>query len=346
MYIKSSVGKNGKNNVNDVYFVQAILALISEEDMRMPDIDVDGKCGPITIESITKFQRFYVQLRNPDGRVDPNGRSEKTLVAKALEIDRRYLDVLAKEYNLKKVGASTHQVGPKVITYRHNVTKPVSEYSENIIKLAMSYGGISRCDISSTLRTFADQARIMYDNCASFPDADSVDSLRSARGWGYAAPGREVEGLYYKNLSLGRDATIAAMEARIEEIYRKGIRVSLHCVSEADYKANNILDIPYSSVINSGRKNFEVALMGMSQEVQNVRYKRPIAGEIYINKLIVENRCWHLEIAQLNKPLPNQNRSIALTDMGPKGRRGKERRRRTPPAGLSSSFISFLDRWF
>jgi len=290
MYIGASVGLNGKNKENDVKFVQSILALVSEEDMRMPELVVDGKSGPNTVGAIKKFQKFYVKLKNPDGRVDPNGRSEKSLVAKALEIDKSYLDDLAQKYKLKKVSKSVHHSGPKVISYRINAKRVVSEYSENVIKLAMSYAGINRCDISSTIRTFYDQARIMHDNCQAFPGATSVDSLRSSRGWGYAAPGRQVEAVYYKNTSLGRDATIEAMKAEIKKIYNQGQRVSLHCVSEADYKLNNIIDIPYSSVVNSARKEFEIALMGMAQEIKNIRYKKPIAGETYITTLIIEPR--------------------------------------------------------
>lgn len=345
MYINASVGANGQNQLNDVKFVQSILALLSEEDMRMPALSVDGRSGPNTVGAITKFQRFYVNLKNPDGRVDPNGRSEKTLVAKALEIDKKHLTQLAEKYELKKVKASTHQSGPKVISYRSNAKKVVSDYSENIIKLAMTYAGITQCDISSTIRSFSDQARIMHDNCASFPKATSVDTLRSARGWGYAAAGRQVETVYYENAKLGRDDTISVMKDKIEKTYLEGKRVSLHCVSESDYKLNNIIDIPYSSVINSGRKDFEIALMGMAQETKNVRYKMPIAGETYISKLIVEDKCWHLEIAQLNKPIPNQNRNIALTKVGPKGVT-RSRKQGVYPNISSSSFMSFLDYWF
>lgn len=345
MYISASVGSNGVNKDNDVKFVQSILALVAEEDMRMPELVVDGKSGPNTVGAIKKFQRFYVKLKNPDGRVDPDGRSEKTLVAKALEIDKKYLSDLAQNFKLKKNSGSTYQSGPKVISYRINAKRVVSEYSENVIKLAMSYAGINRCDISSTIRTFYDQARIMHDNCQAFPGATSVDSLRSSRGWGYAAAGRQVEAVYYKNTSLGRDETIKAMENEIKRIYNQGQRVSLHCVSEGDYRLNNIIDIPYSSVVNSARREFEIALMGMAQETKNIRYKKPIAGETYITRLIVEDKCWHIEVPQLNKPLPNQDKGVVFTKPGPKGP-VKSRKPEGSTSRSGFSFMSFLEYWF
>lgn len=151
MYISASVGQNGKNKKAEVAFIQSLLALLSEEDLRMPVIVSDGICGKNTIAAIGKFQKLYVKLQTPDCRVDPNGRSEKTLIAKSLEIDKCYLEELAKKHGLKKVDGSVHQKGPRTISYRENAKKVLSPYSENVIKLAMTYAGVNRCDISSTI---------------------------------------------------------------------------------------------------------------------------------------------------------------------------------------------------
>lgn len=341
MYISGSVGKGGKNHASEVKFAQDILNLVAEEDMRMNPLTVDGQCGKATIDAIGKFQKFYVKLQPPDSRIDPNGRSEKVLVAKALEIDKGYLSELVKKYQLKKSNEGVLNKGPKILNYRTHAAKVVSSYTENIIKLAMSYAGIRSCDISSTIRTFDDQARIMYNNCASFPKATSVDALRSARGWGYAAAGREIEKIYFDTKHSGKDATIAAMKAKIEAISKDGKRVSLHCVSKDDYNKNNIVDIPYSSVIANKRKDFELALMGMTQRIDNIRYPKPVAGETYITKLIIEDKCWHLEVAQTNKPLPNQNRNIALAKAAASAKsmtfRGQA------PTNMCGLYMSFLD---
>lgn len=304
MYIKYSVGQGGINDKNDASFVQEILTLIANEDFRLQTLVVDGKCGKKTLSAIYTFQSLYVKLKAPDSRIDPNGRSEKILVAKAIEIDKTFLEDIIKKYKLGKARPSVYEKVPRTITYRKYAKKVLSSYTENIVKLAMFYAGNNKCDISSTLRTFDDQSRIMYNNCASYSGATSVDSLRSARGWGYAAPGKEVETVYYEKQSEGKDATIAAMKAKIESLYKQNKKVSLHCVSEADYKKRNILDIPYSSVLSNKLRDFETSLMGMTNEIKNARYPRPIVGEIYIDKLIIEDKCWHLEILQHYKILP------------------------------------------
>ncbi|MCQ3830093.1 hypothetical protein HXX02_11595 [Microbulbifer elongatus] len=305
MYIKGSVGLRGTNSRSDVAFVQDLLALLSEQDLRMPEIAVDGICGPKTIGAIAKFQALYVKLKLPDSRIDPNGRSEKILIAKAIEIDKDLIPALAKKHGVRRQAPAKSGAGQRTIFYRENAKKVLSVYSENIIKLAMGFGGIAKCEISSTIRTMHDQARIMYGNCANFPAATSVSSLRSARGWGYAAAGRKVEEVYFANKSKPRGEVIGLMEQKIASISKGGVRVSLHCVSEAEYRKNNILDIPYSSVDVGRRKDFEVALMGMSTEIKNVRYRQPVKAEEYISRLIIEDKCWHLEIPQLNKILPN-----------------------------------------
>lgn len=305
MYIEGSVGLRGKNSRSDVAFVQDLLALLSEQDLRMPEIQVDGISGPKTNNAISKFQTIYVKLKQPDSRIDPNGRSEKTLIAKAIEIDKNLIPALVKKHGVRRESPAKSGAGPRNIHYRSNAKRVLSTYTENVVKLAMGFGGIVKCDISSTIRSMSDQARIMYGNCASFPAATSVSSLRSARGWGYAAAGRKVEEVFFENKSKPKAEVISLMEKKIASISKGGVRVSLHCVPEAEYKRNNILDIPYSSVEASRRKDFEIALMGMSTEVKNLRYRQPVKAEEYISRLIIEDKCWHLEIPQLNKVLPN-----------------------------------------
>jgi coenzyme F420-reducing hydrogenase delta subunit len=334
MYINGSVGLGGKNSTNDVKFIQELLNMLAEEDVRMPVLVVDGRAGRKTNAAIKKFQQLYVKLKSPDSRIDVNGRSEKTLLGKALEIDRAYLGDIARKYKLRKAGPAVHQKGPKTIKYRTNAKKVVSVYTENVVKLAMSYAGINTLDFSSTLRTFDDQARIMYNNCARFPSATSVDTLIASRGWGYAAPGREVEKVYFNKTSDGKDETIKAMKDKIEQLYKDGKQVSRHCVSEADYRKKNVVDIPYSSVTADKRKEFEIALMGMAQDIKNIRYNKPAVAEVYVTRLIIEDQCWHLEVAQLGKPLPNQ------TKPGNKKSKGKSQ------PTVFESFISMLDEWF
>ncbi|MFO1372573.1 MAG: peptidoglycan DD-metalloendopeptidase family protein [Candidatus Competibacteraceae bacterium] len=73
--ITASVGAGGTNKREDVIKVQTLL---NQNRARVPEareITVDGIVGKETLNAITNFQRHVVGLSNPDGRVDPNGRT-------------------------------------------------------------------------------------------------------------------------------------------------------------------------------------------------------------------------------------------------------------------------------
>lgn len=71
--IKHSVGKGGVNKKNDVIKIQRALNIIFPSLL----LDTDGLCGSKTIRRIERFQKRFMQ--NPDGRVDPGGRTLKRL---------------------------------------------------------------------------------------------------------------------------------------------------------------------------------------------------------------------------------------------------------------------------
>jgi peptidoglycan hydrolase-like protein with peptidoglycan-binding domain len=64
--IKSTVGKLGQNQFDDVLKVQQLL---SQQGLRSGP--ADGSCGPRTIAGITSFQTGF--MPNPDGLVVPGG---------------------------------------------------------------------------------------------------------------------------------------------------------------------------------------------------------------------------------------------------------------------------------
>ncbi len=72
--ISASVGKGGKNKNADVKIVQALL-----NEKENSGLEVDGESGPKTIAAITKFQKEKAGLNNPDGRIDPGGKTWKAL---------------------------------------------------------------------------------------------------------------------------------------------------------------------------------------------------------------------------------------------------------------------------
>ncbi len=67
--LSASVGKGGKNKKADVLLVQELL------NKKGASLTVDGDCGPKSISAIEKFQKEVVGMANPDGKIDPGGKT-------------------------------------------------------------------------------------------------------------------------------------------------------------------------------------------------------------------------------------------------------------------------------
>ncbi|AZZ93862.1 chitinase [Hahella sp. KA22] len=91
MCIKSSVGLRGTNSKTDVKVIQAALNLYTSDSFLLESkLTIDGQIGQKTIQAITLFQKSSVQISKPDGKVDPKGKTLKTLkqgVTKGLSED-------------------------------------------------------------------------------------------------------------------------------------------------------------------------------------------------------------------------------------------------------------------
>lgn len=91
MCIKQSVGAGGSNKKIDVQIVQAALNLTQSPEFKLEGkLSVDGAIGEKTISAIELYQRSVLKMIKPDGRIDPNGatiKSLKRLVTKGLNVD-------------------------------------------------------------------------------------------------------------------------------------------------------------------------------------------------------------------------------------------------------------------
>lgn len=77
--ISNSVGDKG---INSLFDAEKIQNLLNENLHLMPKIKklvVDKKVGKLTITAIRTYQKDVLKMINPDGRVDPNGRTLKSL---------------------------------------------------------------------------------------------------------------------------------------------------------------------------------------------------------------------------------------------------------------------------
>lgn len=75
--IGQAVGEGAPNNVPDVRVVQELLN--QHLTTGTAPLPVNGVCDLQMIERIRAFQRSALQMRNPDGRVDPGGRTLQAL---------------------------------------------------------------------------------------------------------------------------------------------------------------------------------------------------------------------------------------------------------------------------
>ena len=86
----SSVGEGGKNIPPDVYLVQTLLNQ-SQRKLKSAKVNFQGfpaltensVCDSATITAINIFQRDIMKMNPPDGRVDPGGRTIRTLYVTA-----------------------------------------------------------------------------------------------------------------------------------------------------------------------------------------------------------------------------------------------------------------------
>ncbi|MCC6278462.1 MAG: transglycosylase SLT domain-containing protein [Oligoflexia bacterium] len=155
----------------------------------------------------------------------------------------------------------------------------VSTYSlgvlEDILVACNEHGAF----ITSTARKPADQARIMYDNCAKH----GVAHMKGL----YKGPGRKIIEVYEKGIArdLQRAEVIQQMERKINEIGPS--TVSLHL---ADPKKFNVIDIDPKSLKD------------------RVAFERVVAEEKRISKFLKpkEDPAYHLEI-----PQPITDREVA-----------------------------------
>lgn len=77
----ASVGIAANNNKNDVIYVQSLLNKYQDAiaDSNVMPLNPDGVCGKKTIAAIIGFQAKVVGFARPDGKVEPGGKSIKTL---------------------------------------------------------------------------------------------------------------------------------------------------------------------------------------------------------------------------------------------------------------------------
>lgn len=83
--IKYAVGENAKNQSVDVKVVQFLVNKAIEANKLIPldTLKTDGVAGKKTKHAIREYQRRVIGMSSPDGRVDPEGKTIKKLIAES-----------------------------------------------------------------------------------------------------------------------------------------------------------------------------------------------------------------------------------------------------------------------
>jgi len=151
----------------------------------------------------------------------------------------------------------------------------VSAHSKTILREILNHAGLAACLITSTSRTPADQARIMFNNIT----AHGVAAQKAL----YAAAGDQVIDVFVAKKAEGKNAAQikAAMEAKIKAIGPE--KVSHHC---ADPARLNVVDVSPSSIVN--KHAFENAVNVARNSGKISRFITPNNGD----------PAYHLEIPQ------------------------------------------------
>lgn len=90
LHLKYSVGSAGHNKPVDVavtqyllktYFTKIIPVKGRSSMPQSPSLKIDGECSPDLIRLIKDFQTETIGTKNPDGRIDPHGRTFQKLTS-------------------------------------------------------------------------------------------------------------------------------------------------------------------------------------------------------------------------------------------------------------------------
>jgi peptidoglycan hydrolase-like protein with peptidoglycan-binding domain len=119
-YISASVGAGGANQQADVRAVQQLLNtfILAQRLPGRAILTVDGKIGPNTINAIRDFQRIFVGMRNPDGRVDAGGRTLEKLNGSVLQPTVRAGGGTASPRHSSSRGTTGNQAEQKLLIQR------------------------------------------------------------------------------------------------------------------------------------------------------------------------------------------------------------------------------------
>ncbi len=147
----------------DVKVVQNLLNANLQKIPPTAALRVDGVVGPRTIGAIEQFQRKVVGLMQPDGRVDPNGKTIHALNASSSNPTMPVAPSPPPPAGVE--GVYSHPDAHKItLTYGiqgdGTPVRKMTAKAEYLLKSILASAGLTGAQLNSTQRTYYDQARI------------------------------------------------------------------------------------------------------------------------------------------------------------------------------------------
>lgn len=155
--IMSAVGRGGTNGNQDVRVVQTLLNQNAARMQPFTALRVDGLIGPKTIAAIERYQRNVLRFQNVDGRVDPGGTTLRNLNNGATTAPRATPTPAAQPAGYTYF--SHPNASQVTLNYGANAVRMVPN-AELLLKSILASAGMTSATLTSTLRTYHDQARI------------------------------------------------------------------------------------------------------------------------------------------------------------------------------------------
>lgn len=304
MNISGSVGRGGRNVRPDVVTVQQLINASISLISPTKALSVDGLNGPKTIGAITEFQKRIVGLSVPDGRVDPNGRTIRTLNDKNNGGQPGIVTPAPNPFPAPGTGdpgGGDPGLNPgdgesptrTEVSYSDSVPSGrhlVSDYAFSVIHKALVKAGMKKAVITSTTRSSQEQASIMYRNA-------KIDLAAQYRIYGRT--GDKVLDVYNANRNKSKTEVVRLMREKIESELAKGNKTSKHVVSDAMYHQRNVIDIGVNSTRAVSGPEFNIdRLTAAFKALKNEGY---VAH--FVDETRKSNSCWHIEVVPDAKPL-------------------------------------------
>lgn len=263
-------------------------------------------------EVIRSFQREVVGSKSPDGRIDPGGGTIDALVAEARKTVYM-VDKESRQYSDPRVTMAIAGKGfPNIM--KGNIQKPhlISESTISALRLLGYCCGLQQMKISEGIRS--------YEMMASYFLRKITSGSRGVRGEGYRLALKILKehngGKPFVKGSVPDEHTKTVADKMRKRCKETKTRVSLHVVSEDEYKKLNVVDLGYNSnpvlQAKSQARLFARMLDTFHANNPHAKYKfiRTYYPPHYMNAVlnspyareIRKEEAWHIEFLVANIP--------------------------------------------